>query len=69
MRRFSGFLALIVLVAIGLGVVYYDRLWPDAAHGSTLAPPIATGPDTFAPHRTKETPMRARAPSTSGPAG
>ena len=31
MRRFSGFLALIVLVAIGLGVVYYDRLWPDAS--------------------------------------
>ena len=31
MRQFSGFLALIVLVAIGLGVVYYDRLWPDAS--------------------------------------
>src|SRR5215207_6187173 len=30
MRRLSGFLALIVLVAVGLGVVYYDRLWPDA---------------------------------------
>ncbi len=31
MRRFSGFLALIVLVAIGLGVVYYDKLWPGSA--------------------------------------
>ena len=31
MRRFSGFLALIVLIAVGLGVVYYDKLWPGAA--------------------------------------